>query len=214
MVAETYIDDAIHSLQVAIADLSFAKRILGSRWPWDRDIASELSMNPGPYNNYYLNRDGGWWMRRLDQIDAITIHHTLSDSPHATAARYITKGGGRPSIPYTIWVSQTGEVLKCALLEWGLWHDHTGHMNTHLSIGMAGLLHLYRPVEVQMRATAKVCAWAIKSEELPQITETSQVRGHKDYIATICPGWSSEKSGNWKYDFFDILEEVVNEYPG
>jgi hypothetical protein len=93
--------------------------------PWDRDITSELARNPGPYTSSHLQADNGWWRRTLDMIDAVTIHHTLSDSPHATARHYVDKSGGRPSIPYTIWITQTGEVLLCVPLEEGLWHDHT-----------------------------------------------------------------------------------------
>jgi hypothetical protein len=179
----------------------------GISWPWDRDISGELATNPGPYVNYYLKRDGGWWQRRLDQIDAVTIHHTLSDSPHATAAHYVARD--HPTLPYTLWVTQDGQILKCVDLTDGLWHDHTGHANTHLSVGLAGTLHLYHPAEVQLEAVARLCAWAIKSDELPSVTGIEQVKGHQDYIATICPGWSSNASGRWKAEFYERLRGML-----
>lgn len=173
--------------------------------PWTRDIRSELPYNPGPYTSEALNRSGGWWKRTLDQITGVTIHHTLSDSPHATAAHYINKGGGRPTIPYTIWVTQTGEVLLCVALEQGLWHDHTGHENKSLSVGLAGHLHKYPPADVQLDAAVKVCVWAIR--ELPGVTSIEQIQGHRDRASTICPGWASSASGNWRDEFYKRFEE-------
>ncbi len=170
--------------------------------PWVRDISSELAVNLGPYTNASLNRDSGWWQRTLEQIDAVTIHHTLSHSPHASAAHYVQKTGGRPSLPYTIWITETGEVLLCVALTEGLWHDHTGHENTHLSIGLAGHLHTYRPNNVQLMALVQVCGWAI--ETLPGVTGVESIKGHCEYIATVCPGWLANPQP-WRDRFFEML---------
>jgi hypothetical protein len=167
-----------------------------------RDIRGELATNPGPYTNAALNRDGGWWQRRLDQIVGVTIHHTLSNSPHATAEHYINKGGGRPTIPYTFWITQTGEILWCVALDRGLWHDHTGHENTNLSVGLAGKLHILEPPDVQLDAAVRLCVWAI--ENLPSLTSIEQVKGHRDHIQTICPGWDK-----WKERFYSKLREAI-----
>jgi len=175
--------------------------------PWDRDISGELARNPGPYTNSYLQQDGGWWPRSLPQIDGVTIHHTLSDSPHATAQHYVNKDGGRPSIPYTVWISQTGEILLCVPLTEGLWHDHTGHENTHLSVGLAGQLHLHHPADVQLEAAVKVCKWAV--ETLPGVTSADQVKGHRDFAQTICPGWQASDSGYWRDDFYAALRRAL-----
>lgn len=181
--------------------------------PWNRDISGELSRNPGPYTEPSLIKSGGWWQRGLYEINAVTIHHTMSDSPHALANLYVHWYGGRPSLPYSIWVTQTGEVLLCLALEKGNWHDHTGHNNKSLSIGMAGRLHELTPSEVQLRATAGVCAWAIQSDMLPGVTGIEQVRGHMDVYPTACPGWlgtgEGRPSGYWKPVFYDILREVL-----
>jgi hypothetical protein len=135
--------------------------------PWSKDITAELVYNKGPYSNDSLTKLGGWWQRELSEIDGATIHHTLSDSPHATA-RYCANTKKLPSIQYTIWITQTGEILQCAPLEWGLYHDATGLYNTHLSIGMAGRLHEYKPASVQIDAAVKVCRWAVLT--LPGVT--------------------------------------------
>lgn len=174
-----------------------------------RDIEGELATNPGPYTSELLQRDSGWWQRTLDQITHLTFHHTLSDSPHATAQHYVNKGGGRPTTPYTIWVTQTGEVLKCVALTEGLWHDHTGHENTHLSVGLAGRLHVYHPAYVQLDAAAKLAAWAIRSSLLPLIDNITDIVGHRDWIATACPGWNSEASGHWQPELYARIRALL-----
>ena len=198
---------------------AFYEEVLGPPWvaaEWlpvdaifDLIITDELATNPGPYANASLQRDNGWWQRSLNQIDGVTIHHTLSDSPHATAKHYVNKGGGRPTIPYTIWITQTGEILLCVALTQGLWHNHNGHTNLQLSVGLAGRLHEYHPADVQLDAAAEVCVWAIRSNDLLGVTDISQIKGHRDYFATICPGWASAASGNWKPDLYDRIEELL-----
>lgn len=174
---------------------------------WDRDIRAELPRNDqcsGSLRN-------GWWPRKLSQIDGLTFHHTLSNSPHATAEHYLGKGDGRPSTPYTIWVTQTGEVLLCLGLEEGCWHDHTGHKNTHLSVGLAGSLHIHRPPDAQLDAATRVAAWAIQSDTLPGITGIDQIAGHRDFIRTICPGWAAKRTGHWKPLLYNRIEEALKQ---
>lgn len=187
--------------------------------PWDRDITDELPYNKGPYSSKTLNDQGGWWQRTPEQIDGLTIHHTLSDSPHATA-NYIVKQKDVPTTQYQIWVSQTGEVLKCTDLTEGLWHDHTGNKNTHISVGLAGRLHEYTPADVQIDAAVKIAVWAIAT--FPNIAGIGEVQGHRDWVRiyhdrgyykeqgtatpwTACPGWASDASGNWRAEFYERL---------
>lgn len=171
--------------------------------PWDKNIVAELATN----DNCPGSLADGWWQRELSQITGLTFHHTLSDSPHATASRYVKKDGGRPSIPYTIWISQTGEILLCNALEEGCWHNHQGHKNKQLSIGLAGSLHIHRPAEVQLDAAARVAVWAICHPEMNVELET--VKGHCDYIATQCPGWDSAASGHWKPELYEMIEALL-----
>jgi len=168
--------------------------------PWSRDISGELARNP--HCPPPLQR--GWWQRELSQIDGLTIHHTLSHSPWATAEHYVHKGGGRPSIPYHIWITEAGEVLLCLPLTEGCWHDHTGHRNTHISVGLAGERHKYPPTAAQLAAAVRVAAWAINNPEM-QVTVKS-VKGHNDYYSTICPGWDA---AGWRAKFYNRLHESL-----
>jgi len=176
--------------------------------PLWRDISAELPTNPGPYKQAALDASGGWWQRTLEQINGVTIHHTLSHSPHATAAHYINKGHGRPTIPYTFWITPTGEILQCVALEQGLWHDHTGHANRHLSVGLAGSLHILPPPKAQLDAAVAVCVWAI--ETLPGVRGMQDIRGHDAFAATVCPGWKAgNASRDWKTLFYDELGRAL-----
>ncbi|MCP4540535.1 MAG: N-acetylmuramoyl-L-alanine amidase [Chloroflexi bacterium] len=184
---------------------------LKSKEPWDRSIITELARN----HDCSGMLASGWWQRRVDQIDYVTIHHTYGwNSPHALAEWYVQKDGGRPSIPYTIWVTETGEVLLCNKLTEGCWHDHSGHENTHLSIGMAGALHRYAPADVQLEAAARVCAWAINNPDMPLVKGVDEITGHMDWYSTACPGWldtgEGAPSGLWKPRFYAKLDEALN----
>lgn len=173
-----------------------------------RNIINELATNddcPGILED-------GWWQRSQDQIDKVTIHHTYGwHDVYAFSRSYVQKGGGRPSVPYTIWITATGEVLLCNELTEGCWHDHTGHENINLSVGLAGSLHLYRPPTVQLISAAKVCKWAI--DTLPMVRDIDDITGHDHWYNTACPGWTdvgeSKPSGEWKSFFYGLLEEML-----
>jgi len=177
------------------------------RTVWDRDISGELATN----DNCPGSLKDGWWQRRFAQIVSLTFHHTLSHSPWAFAKNYIRKGGGRPTVPYTIWITETGQVLLCIALTEGCWSDHTGHKNVNLSVGLAGTLHIHHPSDAQLDAAARVAMWAIKHEEMRVTLRT--VRGHMDVGTykgrTECPGWASKASGYWKAELFNRINALL-----
>lgn len=178
--------------------------------PWDQDLTNELATNdncPGILID-------GWWQRTIDQIDRVTIHHTYGwVDLHTFCEYYVNSKGGRPSSPYSIWITPTGQVILVNKLTEGCWHDHTGHENTHLSIGLAGSLHLHRPPDVQLQAAARVCKWVIENEDIPQVNKAEHVNGHDAYHPTACPGWDDRgeaaPSGYWRDAFFTILQDQL-----
>jgi len=161
------------------------------------DIVDDMPVNPNPV------APSAWWRRTPEQITGITIHHTMSHDPKATA-RYCTDVKSRPSIQYHFWVAQDGLVYLCAPLSWGMWHDHCGHYNPHVSVGMAGRLHERKPPDVQLQAAARITAWLMNEYDIP----LSKVKGHNDYYATLCPGWDAM---NWRSDFYKALDETLVE---
>lgn len=176
-------------------------------YPDATDIRATLLTNPvcpPPLEN-------GWWGRTPSQITGLTIHHTLSHSPWATAQYYIQKSGGRPSIPYHYWVCTCGQVLYCLDLVQGCWHDHTGHKNANVSIGMAGSLHEVRPTLPQLASAVALTTFLVFQLDLV----LSEVLGHNQRSApvgypTTCPGWDSATSGYWRHEFLSAVVEQVN----
>ena len=160
------------------------------------DIVDEMPVNPNP------TEPAEWWPRTPDQITGITVHHTMSHDAKATA-RYCTDVKGRPSIQYHLWVASDGQVYLCAPLSWGMWHDHCGHENRHVSVGLAGRLHESRPPEIQLQAAARIVAWLMDKYGIEQ----AEVQGHNDRFAgTVCPGWDQ---AGWREDFYEALEDAV-----
>lgn len=178
--------------------------------PWDQDLVGELARN----NNCPGLLANGWWQRKINQIDRATIHHTYGwVDLYSFCEYYVNSKGGRPSSPYTIWITPTGQIILVNELAEGCWHDHTGHENTHLSIGLAGALHLHRPPDVQLQAAARACKWAIDNPEMPLVNSIDHVNGHDAYYPTACPGWDDRgegiPSGYWRDAFYAILAEQL-----
>lgn len=184
--------------------LKFKKPPTGDAFPWV-DVIDQMPYNLTPDDPYFIsNNITTWWARTPDQINGITIHHTISHNMQAIAD-YITRpraqcGKGRPTTEYTFWITTNGEVRLCNDLKWGCWHDHTGHRNTHISIGLAGRWDYEKPPTVQLEACADLCAWLMKEYDI----KLDNVRGHREWAngITVCPGWSS---AGWKQDFYNLL---------
>ncbi len=181
--------------------MSVAERLRGNGdvMPPFEDIIADIPVNPSPTSPV------AWWVRQLSEIRGITIHHTLSHSPIATA-RYVIEKKGRPTLPYHFWVDKDGAAFLCVPLHFGMWHDHTGHRNVNISIGMAGHLHKVRPPLAQLETTVNLVLWLMEEYQIP----VDQVRGHKDrYAATICPGWDAKM---WREQFYENLRAELEPF--
>jgi len=146
------------------------------------------------------------WPTRTD-VTGITIHHTLSHSPTATAG-YITRSKGYPSTQYSYWVSADDgcPVYWCLDDDIACWHDHTGRLQTTMSVGMAGRWDKVKPSFEQMEACAKLCHVLMGRYGFP----FAQIQGHNDRakkagVNTVCPGWDM---AHWRDDFYTILREL------
>ena len=160
------------------------------------DVVDQMPVNQHP------TEPVAWWIRTPDQITGITVHHTMSHDAQATA-RYCIDVKGRPSIQYHFWVTRDGKPYLCAPLSWGMWHDHCGHENRHVSVGLAGRLHENRPPEVQLQGAARIVAWLMDRYDVA----LPQVQGHNDrYAGTICPGWDDV---DWRGDFYTALNREL-----
>ena len=217
-------DDVIKSVKVAIPALKAVVEMLEEAVAEPKaapyvDRVDEMPVNFQPDHPYIAKRGWTFWPQRVDPVTGITIHHTMSHSPLATA-RFCTNpydgyktGKGYPSVQYHFWVSQGDgcPVYRLAPVVWQLWHDCTGPFQTTISVGMAGSLNLKRPPDEQLQATAQIVAWLMQEYSVP----VEEVKGHKDrYFGTVCPGWDKEKtarpSGLWRPAFYEALNDAVN----
>jgi len=164
----------------------------------------EMPTNSKPDHPDFVSRRWTGWPTS-DDIRGITIHHTMSHSPLATA-RYctnsVTAGGkGYPTTQYHYWVSADDGCPVWQLVpdDVRLWHDHTGAMQYNLSVGLAGSLHVTPPPQEQIEAAAKLILWLADKYDL----EPSDIAGHCDrYGGTVCPGWNA---AGWKVKFWEAL---------
>jgi hypothetical protein len=182
------------------------------------DRIDKMPVNINPHHALFLANFGplAFWPvrgeattvrgRRVEVPEAVTgltIHHTMSHSPLATA-RHCTATKGYPTGQYHYWISQGDGCLVYQLAEeyWAMWHDNTGPIQTTLSIGMAGSLHLKRPPDEQLDAVAALVRFLMDKHGLT----VDDVQGHKDrWSGTVCPGWDSDRSGRWRDDFYERL---------
>ncbi len=192
------IAEKLHAQSEALVQVAEKLRVDVDRLPPFSNIVDSIPTNPHPTD------PPAWWVRERDEIKGITIHHTLSDSPVATA-RYVIDKKGRPTLPYHFWVGRTGDAALCVPLRFGMWHDHTGHNNVNISVGMAGHLHRLRPSGAQIEGTALLVRWLMHEYQIP----LEQVQGHCDRYATICPGWDLKV---WRDEFYQTLAGDVEPF--
>ncbi len=179
--------------------------------PWIDRIA-DMPVNPRPFHPDFVRNFPGrgfWPLRRsLADIKGLTIHHTLSHSPEATA-RYITAGKGYPTTQYHFWVSAADGAPIWLLVDpfRKVWHDHTGARPSTVSIGMAGRRHESKPPPEQMDSLLRLVHYLMAEWGIA----VDQVQGHRQrrWEATRkwteCPGWATM---NWKDDFYRRLEAM------
>jgi len=180
----------------------------------DRRAEFAKIVNTKPFHRDFIRTFGELattWPTRME-VTGVTIHHTLSHSPTATAG-YITRSKGYPTTQYSYWVSADDgcPVYWCLADHVACWHDHTGRLQTTMSVGMAGSLHKVAPSIEQMEACAKLCKVLMDRYHFG----VDQVQGHNDRaklvkpkpVRTDCPGWDA---AGWRNAFYAILRELGN----
>jgi hypothetical protein len=165
--------------------------------PWV-DITAQMPTNPNASNP--AAHPGYWGNRTPEQTTGITIHHTLSNDPIATA-QWIVSHKSLPTTEYAVWVRENGEALLCVPTYVDFWHDNTGYPNHHVSVGLAGN-RTHGISQAQLDGLVRVTAYLMEKYGLT----LSQVRGHCDYVSTACPGWNA---GGWKAQFYAALGEAT-----
>lgn len=182
--------------------------------PW-RDVTAQMPINEEPFHPDFVRwlkpKYGNVWpTRELSSIAGVSLHHSMSHSPQATA-RYCCFTKGYPSIQYHLWVS-AGEgcpVYLCAPLEWMIWNDSSGGWQPVVSVAMAGRWDHDAPSQEQIETTAVLCSYLAGQFFRG---ERSNIRGHKDRArrgVTVCPGWDGPNVHRsvdlWRSRFYEAL---------
>ena len=178
--------------------------------PWI-DRVAEMPVNTNPDQVYMVQRGWKAWPLRGTEypVTGLTIHHTMSHSPLATAqycTKSVTKGGkGYPTIQYHYWVSQEDgcPVYRLVPDKEMIWHDQTGAFQTTLSIGLAGHLHIAPPPTEQLESAMILIRELCGEYNIPK----GEVQGHNDrYKGTVCPGWDQAR---WRDTFSLLLNSAL-----
>ena len=177
------------------------------------DRTDEMPVNTTPSHKDFVRCFPGrdmWPLRNLSDLTGITIHHSLSHSPLATANVCLNKG--YPTIQYHYWVSADDgcPVYMLASPSLALWHDHTGAHSRTLSVALAGRWDYRTPPGEQLQSLARLVVWLMRQYAIPP----AEVRGHNDRawavsrVRTVCPGWYK---ANWHDTFFKILADTMGD---
>jgi hypothetical protein len=182
--------------------------------PWE-DVREQMPINANPDEPWLVEQGRkGWWKRTNEQIDGLTIHHTMSHNM-TWMADYCTRakaqgGKGYPTTNYAFWIHADGSSSYCVDITEAPWHDHCGDENTHISIGMAGDLSKAAPPTAQLEGLVKVIAYLMAMLNIP----IENVEGHREWSArykgkpmTVCPGWLSS---GWRDQFYQMLRAEVD----
>jgi hypothetical protein len=133
--------------------------------------------------------------RPLSNIETLVIHHSAvaPDVGPKRIARYHVNHWDWAGIGYHFLIGQDGIIYQGNELE--TISKHTGNINSK-GVGICFLGNFTKkvPPPEQLQAGAHLVAWLLQELDL----DLEMVRGHKEYMATACPGdqWLSGKK--WK----------------
>ena len=137
----------------------------------------------------------------------VTVHHTATkQNPSAPLAQkmralqnfsqnpgHVGKGGplkpAWPDVPYHFYVGADGRIAE------GRDVNHAGDTNTdydpsgHILVVLEGDFEREEPSAEQLKALRELTAWAAAEWRIP----AEEIKGHKDYAATLCPGKNLRK---------------------
>jgi hypothetical protein len=146
--------------------------------------------------------------RRLSQIEALVIHHSAvppSVGPRRIA-QYHVKNLDWPGIGYHFLVAEDGILYQGNSLTTVSYH--AAGVNTR-TVGICFLGNLTKavPPPAQLQAGARLAAWLLQELGL----DLEMVKGHKEFMDTICPGNEWLKGQQWKQMLRQEIVKVQEE---
>ena len=146
--------------------------------------------------------------RSLDQIETLVIHHSAvapSVGPEGIA-KYHVKRLDWPGIGYHYLVGEDGTLFQGNALTTVSYH--AANMNTRSAgVCFLGNFNQAVPPAAQLRSGAHLVAWLLQELDLSRET----VKGHKEYMGTVCPGKQWLEDQQWKELLLQEITTVQQE---
>lgn len=146
--------------------------------------------------------------RALAQIQQLVIHHTAA-APSVgveVIARKHVEELGWPGIGYHFVIDADGQIYQTNNLTTVSFHAR--HANpTTLGIAFCGDFDEAVPTEAQLGSGGQLCAYLLRELSLP----LENVRGHKAFVATECPGRNWVEGAVWRDTLIKGIENVKRE---
>jgi len=152
--------------------------------------------------------------RNLERIKYIVIHHSAV-SPDVTPeriAKYHIENLDWPGIGYHFYICPDGAIYQTNELETISYHVGAkieGVPVNDISVGicLAGsFTGEARPQKAQLISSASLCAYLLRELSLP----IEAIKGHKEFMATRCPGDRWEEEGGWKKELLEEIEYLAS----
>ncbi len=143
--------------------------------------------------------------RPITDITGLIIHHTAIESHVGPQriAEYHVENMGWPGIGYHFVIDPDGVIYLTNRLE-TVSYQAKGVNEDTVGIGFQGNFQTEIPTEAQVQAGAHLCAWLIQVLGL----EMDDIKGHKELMATACPGNQWLKGQKWKEWLFREIVQV------
>ena len=146
--------------------------------------------------------------RELTDIENLVIHHTAvsADVGPQTIARYHVDKQGWPGIGYHYYIMADGAIYQTNRLQTISYHVR--HANpASVGIALAGNLMGTGPMPRQMESASGLLAFLIQRLGLT----TDSIKGHRELVATACPGDQWEAGLMWRDDLIQRIDELLSE---
>ena len=146
--------------------------------------------------------------RSLSEIKNLVIHHTAvsPDVGPEAIARYHVDKQGWPGIGYHYFITTEGAIYQTNQLETISYHVRRNNPAS-VGIALAGNLMEGGPTPRQLESTSRLLAYLIRRLGLT----VDSVTGHRDLVATACPGDQWEAGLAWRDDLIQRVGDALGE---
>lgn len=133
--------------------------------------------------------------RTLAQVQQIVIHHTATDPSvgvEVIARKHVDELGW-PGIGYHFVIDAGGQIYQTNNLTTVSFHARQANPTT-VGVTFSGNFDEAVPTEAQLESGGQLCAYLLRELSLP----LQNVRGHKDFVSTDCPGRNWAEGALWR----------------